>query len=133
MQCCAAVDNVVNYVHPLRSKQNSEDADRVRAFLAADPPPLKRILALILSLVVGGEFSSTWAISRPLLGLILLNEQSFVELKETTVASQISERQQKMRTCLDELTNGVKDGLTAKNKDHFTRNLYTFAQVVRTI
>jgi len=95
--------------------------------------PLKRILSLLLSLLVGGEFTSTWAISRPLLGLILLQESVFVELKEATVASQIPERQQKMRTCLDELTNGVKDGLTPKNKDHFTRNLYTFVQAVRTI
>merc|ERR1711964_435111 len=132
MQCCAAVDNIVNYVYPMR-KQPGEEADRVRVFLGSQPPPLRRILQLILSLVVGGEFSSTWAISRPLLGLILMQEEAFVELKAATVNSQIAERQEKMRNCLDELTNGVKDGLNAKNKDHFTRNLYTFAQVVRTI
>jgi len=132
MQCCASVDNVVNYVYNNRTKQN-EEGNSVRAFLAMTPPPLKRILQLIMSLVVSGEFSSTWSISRPLLGLALLQEQAFFELKEHLVAQQIPERQAKMRSALDDLMSGVKDGLNAKNKDNFTRNLYTFSQVVRTI
>ena len=33
-----------------------------------------------------------------------------------------------MRSALDDLMSGVKDGLNAKNKDNFTRNLYTFSQ-----
>jgi exportin-7 len=132
MQCCASVDNVVNYVYNNRAKQN-EEGNSVRAFLGMTPPPLKRILQLIMSLVVSGEFSSTWSISRPLLGLALLQEQAFFELKEHLVAQQIPERQAKMRSALDDLMSGVKDGLNAKNKDNFTRNLYTFSQVVRTI
>jgi exportin-7 len=132
MQCCAAVDNIVNYVYPLRTKQNDEGL-KVQQFLAYNPPPLRRILHVIMSLVVSGEFSSTWSISRPLLGLILLQEQAFFELKEQLISSQIQERQTKMRSALDELVVNVKDGLNAKNKDSFTRNLYTFSQVVRTI
>jgi exportin-7 len=132
MQCCAAVDNIVNYVYPLRTKQN-DDGLKVQQFLGYTPPPLRRILHVIMSLVVSGEFSSTWSISRPLLGLILLQEQAFFELKEQLISSQIQERQTKMRSALDELIVNVKDGLNAKNKDSFTRNLYTFSQVVRTI
>ena len=43
---------------------------QVQQFLGYTPPPLRRILHVIMSLVVSGEFSSTWSISRPLLGLV---------------------------------------------------------------
>merc|ERR1719253_1838008 len=132
MQCCAAVDNSVHYFYETRSKPGTE-GDAVRAFLALQPSPIKRMLVAMVGLVVSGEFSSTWSISRPMLGLILLQEQTFNELKEHMVQNQIPEKQQKMRQCLTDLMEGVKEGLNAKNKDQFTRNLYTFAQVVRTI
>jgi len=132
MQCCAAVDNVVNYFYEKRTA-TTEDGQRVRAFLEQPTSPLKKMLVQMMNLVQSGEFSSTWSISRPMLGLILLQEQAFLEHKEGLIAVQIPEKQAKMRQCLTDLMEGVKEGLNAKNKDQFTRNLYTFAQVVRTI
>merc|ERR1719429_702037 len=80
-----------------------------------------------------GEFSSTWSISRPLLGLILLHETYFLQLKEQLVNSQIEERRAKLRGYFDDLMANVENNLQTKNKDHFTRNLYNFAQQVRTL
>jgi len=134
MQCCATVDNIITYFHQQRQAKMTPEQERVRRFLTECPHCLQKILNLMFQLVMTGEFSSTfWSISRPLLGLILLHEQYFLQLKEQLVLNQIEERRAKLRGFFDELMAGVENNLTTKNKDHFTRNLYNFAQVVRTL
>mmetsp|Transcript_24122 Transcript_24122/g.77650 ORF Transcript_24122/g.77650 Transcript_24122/m.77650 type:complete len:1092 (-) Transcript_24122:124-3399(-) len=137
MQCCAAVDNVISYfhiqAHNKSQNRTTPEQERVRRFLTEAPQCLQKILHLMFQLVMTGEFSSTWSISRPLLGLVLLHEQYFMQLKEQLVMSQIEERRAKLRGYFDDLMSGVENNLSTKNKDHFTRNLYNFAQVVRTL
>merc|ERR1711920_19629 len=127
MQCCAAVDNVISYFHQQLHNKASAEQERVRRFLAEAPTCLQKILHLMFQLVMTGEFSSTWSISRPLLGLVLLHEQYFLQLKEQLVNTQIEERRGKLRGYFDDLMQGVENNLSTKNKDHSTRNLYNFA------
>lgn len=133
MQCCATVDNVISYFHTQLQGKPSPEQDRVRRFLGEAPQCLQKILHLMFQLVMTGEFSSTWSISRPLLGLVLLHSDYFLQLKEQLVNSQIEERRAKLRGYFDDLMAGVENNLSTKNKDSFTRNLYNFAQVVRTL
>lgn len=134
MQCCATVDNIITYFHHHLHAKPSQEQDRVRRFLSEAPQCLQKILYLMLQLVMTGESSSTfWSISRPLLGLILLHEQHFLQVKEQFVNAQVEERKAKLKGYFDNLMSGVENNLTAKNKDSFTRNLYNFAQVVRTL
>jgi len=134
MQCCATVDNVITYFHAqLNGSRPTPEQERVRRYLTEAPQCLQKILHLMFQLVMTGEFSSTWSISRPLLGLVLLHEQYFMQLKEKLVSGQIEERRPKLRGYFDELMQGVESNLQTKNKDHFTRNLYNFAQLVRTL
>merc|ERR1711920_541226 len=133
MQCCAAVDNVISYFHQQLHNKASAEQDRVRRFLAEAPDCLPKILVLMFQLVMTGEFSSTWSISRPLLGLVILHEQPFLQMKEQMINQQIEERRPKLRQFFDELMSGVENSVDTKNKDRFTRNLYNFAQVVRTL
>jgi exportin-7 len=133
MQCCAAVDNTITYFHAQSTSKPSPERERVVRFLDQAPQCLQKILHLMFQLVMTGEYSSTWSISRPLLGLILLHEQYFLQMKEQLVNAQIEERRPKLRGYFDDLMSGVENNLTTKNKDSFTRNLYNFAQVVRTL
>eukprot|EP00928_Gymnodinium_smaydae_P007847 TRINITY_DN12809_c0_g1_i1.p1 TRINITY_DN12809_c0_g1~~TRINITY_DN12809_c0_g1_i1.p1 ORF type:complete len:1123 (-),score=189.53 TRINITY_DN12809_c0_g1_i1:90-3359(-) len=133
MQCCATVDNVITFFHTQLHGKASPEQDRARRFLQEAPQCLHKILSLMFSLVMTGEFSSTWSISRPLLGLIILHEQYFFQMKEQLINAQIEERRAKLRGYFDELMAGVENSLATKNKDRFTRNLYNFAQVVRTL
>merc|ERR1719174_2144615 len=133
MQCCATVDNCISYFHTQSSARQTPEQERGRRFLTEAPQSLQKILTLMFQLVMTGEFSSTWSISRPLLGLVLLHEQYFMQLKEQLITGQIEERRPKLRGYFDDLMSGVENNLTTKNKDAFTRNLYNFAQVVRTL
>jgi len=133
MQCCATVDNVISYFHQQLQGKMSPEQECVRRFLSEAPQCLQKILHLMFQLVMTGEFSSTWSISRPLLGLILLHGDYFLQLKEQIVNTQIEERRSKLRGYFDDLMASVENNLCTKNKDSFTRNLYNFAQVVRTL
>merc|ERR1719229_1171448 len=124
---------MISFFHSKSQSRTTPEQERVRRFLAEAPQCLQKILHLMFQLVMTGEFSSTWSISRPLLDLVLLHEQYFLQLKEQLVSSQIEERRAKLRGYFDDLMSGVENNLSLKNKDHFTRNLYNFAQVVRTL
>lgn len=133
MQCCATVDNVISFFYNQSKAKPSPEQERVRRFLTEQPQCLHKILHFMLQLVMTGEFTSTWSISRPLLGLILLHENYFLQLKEQLVNNQIEEKRPKLREYFNELMANVENNLLTKNKDNFTRNLYNFAQVVRTL
>lgn len=135
MQCCAVVDNIICYFYTqLRNtSRNGAEMEQVQRFLNECPSCLQKILNLMFQLVMTGEFSSTWSISRPLLGLILVHENYFLQLKEQLINLQIEEKRTKLRGYFDDLMHQVESDLTTKNKDRFTRNLYNFAQFVRTL
>ena len=58
-----------------------------------------------------------WSMSRPLLGLILLNEEYFGGLREQMVASHPPERQTAIRAAFDSLMDGIERNLLTKNRD----------------
>eukprot|EP00392_Amoebophrya_sp_AT5.2_P011946 g12036.t1 len=157
MQCCSIVDNIVSFFvehkkqglaqqqeqglaavgggagvgeQNLVGTQLTPEAQYVHSFLAQQPEALKRILNLMFQLILAGEFSSTWSLSRPLLALILLYPEDYVLLKDRLILQQIEERREKLRNFFEELMQQVENNLSSRNRDHFTRQLYTFAQML---
>jgi len=55
--------------------------------------------------------------SRPLLGLILLHEEHFGQLKAQIIGSQPADKQRPLATSFDSLMDGIERNLTTKNKD----------------
>eukprot|EP00921_Rhytidocystis_pertsovi_P005288 GHVQ01009146.1.p1 GENE.GHVQ01009146.1~~GHVQ01009146.1.p1 ORF type:complete len:1098 (-),score=127.73 GHVQ01009146.1:615-3908(-) len=131
MQCCSAIDNVVSFFYHNQSGPD-DDARSICNFLATESQCLKRIFQLMFQLVLTGEFSSTWSMSRPLLGLILLLPDEFSIIK-TQIGQQHSDKdkQNRLDKHFEDLMSNVEQNLSAKNKDLFTRNLYHFASVIR--
>ncbi|EPR58512.1 importin-beta N-terminal domain-containing protein, partial [Toxoplasma gondii TgCatPRC2] len=130
MQCCSTIDNFVTFFY---QHLNSPDAEgqAVRVFLESQPQSLKRILQLMFQLVITGEFTSVWSMSRPLLGLILLQEQEFLTIKQQLLEQQSKEKKSKLEGFFGDLMSDVDSSLENKNKDQFTRNLYQFSSHVR--
>ncbi|XP_021344507.1 exportin-7-like [Mizuhopecten yessoensis] len=71
-----------------------------------------------------------WSMSRPLLGLILLNEEYFNKLRDNIISSQPGDKQQRMVQCFENLMNGIERSLLTKNRDRFTQNLSVFRRDV---
>ncbi|GCB66498.1 hypothetical protein scyTo_0010106 [Scyliorhinus torazame] len=71
--------------------------------------------------------------SRPLLGLILLNEKYFGELRSNLISNQGLEQQQTLNACFEKLMEGVEQNLLIKNRDRFTQNMSVFKRDVTEI
>ena len=68
-----------------------------------------------------------YAVSKPLLGLILLNEnQFFTEIKQQLLFGHTQAKQAVLSTALDKLMTGIDRTLTQVNKEHFTQNITQF-------
>lgn len=69
------------------------------------------------------ECRNQWSMSRPLLGLLLLNEDYFNELRHNIISTQPVEKQTTMNQLFDNLMQGIERNLLAKNRDRFVKTI----------
>ncbi|CRG96649.1 Ran-binding protein, putative [Plasmodium gallinaceum] len=132
MTCCSILDNIVTYIFT-NKKSSTEQGQIIKNFLESQPQALKEVLNLMFHLILGGDFGSTWSMSQPLLGLILLDAQGYFKIQEQLISQQSEEKKQKLRHSFCKLMDHIESNLAPSNRENFTRNLYTFAQEIRNI
>ncbi|XP_076471297.1 exportin-7-like [Babylonia areolata] len=135
--CCATLDNIITYLFRcLTSKKkktgdhrmmNSESFLRI---LELHPEILQQMLSTVLNIIMFEDCRNQWSMSRPLLGLILLNEDYFNKVRENIISSQPAEKQETMAQCFQNLMEGIERSLLTKNRDRFTQNLSVFRRDV---
>ena len=95
----------------------------IQEHLRAQPQLLPEILKTLFEIILFEECSNQWSLSRPMLSLILINEQIYQQLRQQIILQQPSDRQQHLAACLDKLMVDVQRNLEPKNRDKFTQNL----------
>ncbi|KAI8777729.1 exportin-7 isoform X1 [Biomphalaria glabrata] len=130
--CCATLDNIITYLFRRlinKKKQTPNQVPDSEAFLCIlelHPEILQQMLSTVLNIIMFEDCRNQWSMSRPLLGLILLNEEHFNKLRNNIISSQPAEKQEAMANCFQNLMDGVEHSLLAKNRDRFTQNLSVF-------
>lgn len=72
----------------------------------------------MLQIVSFEECRNQWSVSRPLLGLILLQEAYYQDrLRVQLIASLPVSKQTEFAKCLDKLMDGIERNVSIKNKD----------------
>ncbi len=85
------------------------------------------IISFRINKTVTNVFRNIYAVSKPLLGLILLNEnQFFTDIKQQLLYGHTQAKQNVLSTALDKLMTGIDRTLTQINKEHFTQNITQF-------
>ncbi|XP_053407063.1 exportin-7-like [Mercenaria mercenaria] len=135
--CCATLDNIITYLFKKltsKKKKNSPssmpDSEAFLRILELHPEILQQMLQTVLNIIMFEDCRNQWSMSRPLLGLILLNEEYFNKLRESIISSQPQDKQQTMAQCFDSLMEGIERSLITKNRDRFTQNLSLFRRDV---
>ncbi|XP_033633482.1 exportin-7-like isoform X2 [Asterias rubens] len=132
--CCATLDSIVTYLFKRISKSTSKKAkkenDNFPRIMEVPPAILQQMLSSVLNIIMFEDCRNQWSMSRPLLGLVLLNEDYFTELRESIINSQPVEKQEDMRMCFKNLMDGIEANLRTKNRDRFTQNLSVFRRDV---
>ncbi|ESO95104.1 hypothetical protein LOTGIDRAFT_160865 [Lottia gigantea] len=135
--CCATLDYIITYLFrrltTKKKKSNSSginDSDAFLRILELNPDILQQMLTTVLNIIMFEDCRNQWSMSRPLLGLILLNEEHFNKVRSNIISSQPAEKHQTMAQCFENLMDGIERSLLTKNRDRFTQNLSVFRRDV---
>lgn len=126
--CCATLDHIVTYLFKWISKNNKKsilnsqvsgnrEGEACLKVLEIHPEILQQMLSTILNIIMFEDCRNQWSMSRPLLGLILLNEDYFQQLRQTVIQSQPLDKQASMVQWFDNLMEGIERNLLTKNRD----------------
>merc|ERR1712029_1224999 len=132
--CCATLDHIVTHLfkqmslkaNKVRRGQTMPENDALVQVVKMHPEILQQMLSTVLNIIMFEDCRNQWSMSRPLLGLILLNEDYFQSLRDQIIQSQPASKQTSMATWFKNLMDGVERNLLTKNRDKFTQNLSVF-------
>ena len=125
-QCASAVDNLAAFYFnniTMEETPTSAAALNLARHIAECPTLFPEILKSLFEIVLFEDCSNQWSLSRPMLSLILINEQIFTGLKTQILSTQPPDQQHRLAGCFDKLMADVTRTLEPKNRDKFTQNL----------
>ncbi|XP_053935533.1 ran-binding protein 17 isoform X4 [Cuculus canorus] len=137
--CCTSLDYIVTYLFKHltkeskktpRCRETSRDGQRLLHFMQQNPEILQQMMSILMNTIIFEDCRNQWSVSRPLLGLILLNEKYFSELRATLITSQPDNKREVLDQCFRNLMEGVEQNLLVKNRDRFTQNMSIFRRDV---
>ncbi|XP_078509484.1 ran-binding protein 17 isoform X2 [Lissotriton helveticus] len=137
--CCACLDYIVSYLFKhlakegkksLRRREICQDGQRLLHFMQQNPNVLQQMMSILMNTIIFEDCRNQWSVSRPLLGLILLNEKYFNELRASLINSQPDNKREILDLCFRNLMEGVEQNLLVKNRDRFTQNMSVFRRDV---
>lgn len=129
-QSAAAIDNLSAF----RFKQTmkaSEHGRRMQAHVDQSPDLFPSCLEIIFNMIINIDCTNQWSLSRPLLTLILANEEAFVRIKGRTIQAQMPDKQPAVSAAFDKLMNDILPNLESKNRDRFTQQVTQFRLALR--
>lgn len=130
-QSASAIDQLSAF----RFKQTLKGSEQGRLMLAhveQTPELFPSCLEIIFSMIIHVDCTNQWSLSRPLLSLILTNEEAFMRIKTTTIQAQPPEKQPNVGAAFDKLMKDVLPNLESKNRDRFTQQVTQFRLALRT-
>ena len=125
--CCSALDHIITHLFKQLTKKKrqinsnqTEDTVKNKTLIQVyqqQPQIFQQLLTTVLNIIIFEDCKNQWSMSRPLLGLILLNEQYFEQWRASLIQSQFIDRQESVSRCIDNLMNSIEPNLTTKNRD----------------
>ncbi|XP_027114232.1 exportin-7 isoform X1 [Coffea eugenioides] len=128
-QCASAIDNLASYYFnniTMGEAPTSPAAVSLARHVSECPTMFPEILKTLFEIVLFEDLGNQWSLSRPMISLILVNEQILTDLKAHILSSQPIDQHQRLSLCFDKLMVDVNRSLDSKNRDKFTQNLTIF-------
>jgi exportin-7 len=95
-------------------------------------PRMSELLQLLLEIVLTEDNNFMWTLSKPLLGLIIVCEGQYEQVRDFCVqkATPDTEKREKLVQAFAGLMSGVSRSLESRNRDKFARNFSELRQAV---
>ena len=103
----------------------------IRSHIASEPDILHKLMSTLFNLLLFNSHANHWAVTRPILSLMLASEESFTDYQNGLIGTQNPENQEKLREEFAKLTTDVQRSVDTANRDRFTQKLTIFRLNVR--
>ncbi|KAM9373315.1 LOW QUALITY PROTEIN: ran-binding protein 17 [Phaethornis superciliosus] len=126
--CCAILYYIVTYLFKhlakegkktLRCREISQDGQRLLHFMQKNTELLQQMMSILMNTIIFEDYRNQ-SVSRPLLGLTLLNEKYFSEVRAT---SQTENKREVLGQCFRSFMEGVEQNLLVKNRHRLTQKV----------
>ena len=115
---------------PARAKEDEDKRKLSVAVLETHSQTFHSMMAIMLDLLMSSDQASHPQLPLPFLGLILLYEDQFQQLRNSVINSQSPERRPNVTQWFETLMEGVSRNLSQGNRDKFIQNVLAFRRDV---
>lgn len=99
----------------------------------SEPDLYNQLMATLFNTLLFTPHANHWAVTRPILSLILSSDAAYLDYKTQLISTQTSnDNQQKLVEEFDKLTQDIQRSVETVNRDKFTQKLTLFRLNVRT-
>ena len=124
------IDHIATYMFLNRRKQKPTVL-QIQQHLATEPELLNQLMNALFNSLLFASNSNNWAVTRPILSLMLADENCFTQYKESLISSQLPENKEKLREEFTRLLTDIQPSTETTNRDRFTQKLTVFRLNVR--
>ena len=114
--CATTIDNLSTFYFVNIGKQKPE-VQLLNDHLAQQPNLFSGLTSTLFNLLLFGPAGNHWAIMKPMLALMLCNEQSFTGYKDQLMSTQTADNQLKLNDAFTKLLSDVNRNLESTNRD----------------
>jgi exportin-7 len=128
--CASTIDHLATYIFLNRTREKPT-IQLIRQHISSDPDSLNQIMASLFNTLLFSAQSNQWAITRPILSLLLAAESTYTNYQAQLTSTQSPENQEKLRDEFEKLTTDIQQSVESTNRDKFTQKLTVFRLNVR--
>jgi exportin-7 len=128
--CAASIDHLATYMF-LNMTKDKSTIRMIRAHLITEPEMLHTLMASLFNTLLFTTNANHWAITRPMLSILLVSEASFNDYQNQLISTQSTDKQDKLREEFGKLTHEIQRSVDSFNRDKFTQRLTVFRLNVR--
>ena len=129
-QCASTIDHIATYVF-LNQNRDKPTVQLIRMHMQSDPEIWHQLMATLFNSLLYASHANHWAVTRPILSLLLASEGAFQDYQTQLISTQSPENQEKLKEEFTKLTADIQRSLETTNRDRFTQKLTMFRLNVR--
>lgn len=99
--------------------------------MSSDPDLLNQLMSTLFNSLLFTSHANHWAVTRPILSLLLASESSFTNYQNQLLSTQAPENIEKLNEEFTKLTADIQRSVETTNRDRFTQKLTMFRLNVR--
>jgi exportin-7 len=128
--CASTIDHIATYMF-LNQRKDKPTVLLIRQHISTEPDILDQLMNTLFNSLLFASHANHWAVTRPILSLLLASESSFIKYQDYLISTQSPENKEKLLEEFSRLLADIQRSVETSNRDRFTQKLTIFRLSVR--